>query len=178
MEVEANCPPVTVLPLPAQPDRYAEILARLWCFDGAGETREDQERGDYSLQEIQREQFRKKSSDGLESYLASLELKAVMQRASEEELARVSQLLQKTNQFNLSLRRRTLPETRALLPVHDIWVMSASDRFGDYGLVGVCIARRDDESLFLDSFLMSCRALGRGIEEAFLHGIAQHAHSA
>jgi len=176
LEVEANCPQVTVVPLPPQTDRYAEILSRLWCFDGAGETREDKKRNDYTLQEIQRKQI--KQSDGLESYLNSLELKAVMRTATEQELPRVSQLLQKTNQFNLSLKRRTLPETRALLPTHDVWVVSASDRFGDYGLVGVCIARREDESLFLDSFLMSCRALGRGIEEAFLHSIAQKARSA
>ena len=102
----------------------------------------------------------------------------MMRGPTDEELPRVSQLLQKTHQFNLSLKRRTLPETRALMPGHDIWVMCAGDRFGDYGLVGVCIARREGESLFLDSFLMSCRALGRGIEEAFLHGIAQKASSA
>jgi FkbH-like protein len=176
LEVEANCPQVTVVPLPPQTDRYAEILSRLWCFDGAGETLEDEKRNDYALQEIQRKQFRQ--SAGLESYLNSLELKTVMRVAAEQELSRVSQLLQKTNQFNLSLKRRTLPETRALLPTHDIWVVSASDRFGDYGLVGVCIARREDESLFLDSFLMSCRVLGRGVEEAFLHGIAQKARFA
>lgn len=176
LEVEANCPQVTVVPLPPQTDRHAEILSRLWCFDGAGETREDEKRNDYARQETQRRQVQQ--SAGLESYLHSLELKAVMRAAAEPELARVSQLLQKTNQFNLSLKRRTLPETRALLPAHDIWVVSASDRFGDYGLVGVCIARREDESLFLDSLLMSCRALGRGVEEAFLHGIAQKARLA
>jgi FkbH-like protein len=176
LEVEANCPQVTVVPLPPQTDRYAEILSRLWCFDGAGKTREDENRNGYVFQETQRRQFQQSVS--LESYLRSLELKAVMRAAAEPELPRVSQLLQKTNQFNLSLKRRTLPETRALLPAHYVWVVSASDRFGDYGLVGVCIARREAESLFLDSFLMSCRALGRGVEEAFLHGIAQKARLA
>ena len=176
LEVETNCPQVTVVPLPPQTERHAEILSRLWCFDGAGETREDERRNRFVFQEIQRKQFQQ--SANLESYLHSLELKTVMRAAAEQELPRVAQLLQKTNQFNLSLKRRTLPETRALRPAHDIWVMSASDRFGDYGLVGVCIARREGECLLLDSFLMSCRALGRGVEEAFLHGIAQKARSA
>jgi FkbH-like protein len=87
----------------------------------------------------------------------------------------VSQLIQKTNQFNLSLKRRTLPEIRALRPEFDIWVVSASDRFGDYGLVGVCFSRKEGDALYLDSLLVSCRALGRGIEEAFLCGIARKA---
>ena len=100
-----------------------------------------------------------------------------MRRAAENDLPRVVQLLQKTNQFNLSLRRRTLAEVQALLPDHDLRVMTACDRFGDYGLVGICISRQQADAVFLDSFLISCRALGRGMEEAFLHAIARSANT-
>ncbi len=178
LEVELNCPPVTVIPLPARPEHYAEMLSRLWCFDGAGDTAEDEKRNDYAGQENLRQQFEQQSGGGLEAYLQALELKVTMHRAREEDLPRVSQLLLKTNQFNLSLKRRTLPEMRALLPGHDIWVASVRDRFGDYGLVGVCITRPENGSLVLDSLLMSCRALGRGAEAAFLHGITRHARTA
>ncbi len=176
LEVQANCPEVTVVPLPARPEEYAGMLSRLWCFDGAGETSEDGKRNEYTRQDIQRKEF--EESTGLETYLRELELKVVMRSAGEDDLARVSQLLQKTNQFNLSLKRRSLPETRQLLPGHEIWVVSVTDRFGDYGTVGVCISRRENETLVLDSLLMSCRALGRGAETAFLHGIAEKARLA
>jgi FkbH-like protein len=177
LEVELNSSSVTVVPLPANADQYAETLSRLWCFDGAGETLEDEKRNQFTQQEIQRKEFQAQSAGGLDAYLRALELKVIVHPAREEDLPRVSQLLQKTNQFNLSLKRRTLPETRALRPAHEIWVVSVSDRFGDYGMVGVCIARPENGSLFLDSFLMSCRALGRGAETAFLHSIASKARS-
>jgi FkbH-like protein len=177
LEVAAHCPGVTVVPLPAHPERYAEILSRLWCFDGAGETREDQIRNAFAQQENQRQQLQQSAGE-LESYLCALELKVTLREARDEDLPRISQLLLKTNQFNLSLKRRTLPETRALLPEYDIWVLSVSDRFGDYGMVGVCITCPENGSWLLDTFLMSCRALGRGAETAFLHGIAQKARLA
>lgn len=177
LEVAANCPQVTVVPLPREPDRYAEMLTRLWLFDGAGETSEDKLRNAFTQQEVTRRELQQ-SAGTLQAYLASLELKAAVRRASEADLPRVAQLLQKTNQFNLSLKRRTLPETRALLPEHDVWILTAGDRFGDYGLVGVCILRPERDALFLDSLLISCRALGRGLEETFLHILAGQARAA
>ena len=173
-EVAENCPEVTVVPLPMQPECYAEMLARLWLFDGAGETGEDRSRNAFTHAELNRRNSQK-SADTLQDYLTSLELKAIVRRATETDLPRVSQLLQKTNQFNLSLIRRSLPEIRALLPKHEILIIEARDRFGDYGLVGVCIHRREQDSIFLDSLLVSCRALGRGIEEVFLAAIVKQA---
>ncbi|HEV2693384.1 MAG TPA: HAD-IIIC family phosphatase [Verrucomicrobiae bacterium] len=177
LEVTANCPAVTVVPLPSEPDRYAEMLSRLWLFDGAGETGEDRLRNAFTQQELTRRELQQ-SSGTLAAYLASLELRATIRRSTEADLVRVAQMLQKTNQFNLSLKRRTLPEIRALLPEHEIWILMARDRFGDYGLVGVCITRPEGDALLLDSLLMSCRALGRGLEESFLHVMARQAQAA
>ena len=177
LEVEAACPQVTVVPLPAEAARFSETLAKLWLFDGAGGTTEDAQRNEYVQQDVARKSLQQ-STGSLEDYLVSLELRVEMRQAREEDLPRVAQLTQKTNQFNLSLKRRTLQEIRALQPGFDIWVLSASDRFGDYGLVGGCIARVDNGALMVDTLLVSCRALGRGVEDAFLHGIAQRAQSA
>ncbi|HXR46205.1 MAG TPA: HAD-IIIC family phosphatase [Candidatus Limnocylindrales bacterium] len=176
LEVEAHCPQVAVVPLPPQPEQFAETLSRLWLFDGAGDTNEDRTRNDFLQQENARRGFHQSAGD-LQSYLASLALKVRVRGAAENDLPRVVQLLQRTNQFNLSLQRRTLAEVQALLPNHDLRIMTACDRFGDFGLVGICISRQQADAVFLDSFLISCRALGRGMEEAFLHAIARSANT-
>jgi FkbH-like protein len=176
LEVENNCPGVTVVPLPTEATEFAGVMSRLWLFDGAGATQEDHHRQEFVRQERDRQTL-KISANGLESYLSSLELKARLWRAREEDLERVSQLTQKTNQFNLSLKRRSLPEIRALSPEYEIRVISAADRYGDYGMIGVAISRREQEAVVLDSLLVSCRALGRGVEEAFLYGLLAQARS-
>jgi FkbH-like protein len=96
-----------------------------------------------------------------------------MRLAEAGELPRVSQLTQKTNQFNLSLKRRSLSEIQALDRDGRVYVVRAQDRFGDYGLVGVCILVPGTEpgQFQFDTLLLSCRALGRGVEEALLYGV-------
>jgi FkbH-like protein len=88
-------------------------------------------------------------------------------------MPRVAQLTQKTNQFNLSLRRRSLDEIRSLSRDADVFVVSASDRFGDYGLIGVVILKSGESSerLEVDTFLLSCRALGRSLEQLILQEV-------
>lgn len=173
-EVSANAPGVTVVPMPNDPTLYCQTLSRLWRFDAPQLTVEDQNRAEMMHAEQKRRQQLEATID-LGSYLQSLRLRVSMRVAREAELPRVSQLTQKTNQFNTSLKRRSLAEVQALAPTHTIYVVEASDRFGDYGLVGVAVlARGSDQSagIVLDTLLMSCRALGRGIEDAVLHGLA------
>ncbi|AOW99687.1 hypothetical protein BJP34_09655 [Moorena producens PAL-8-15-08-1] len=168
LEVETNTPEVTVVPMPKDPAHYAETLSKLWCFDSASLTAEDTIRTQLMVQEQQRRDLQQSVSN-LENYLESLELVAEIRLAEERDLPRVAQLTQKTNQFNLSLIRRSLPEIQEIQKSSSILVLSLKDRFGDYGLVGVGILKPENGSLLLDTFLMSCRALGRGVEEAFLY---------
>jgi FkbH-like protein len=172
-EVGANAPGVTVLPLPTDASLYCRTLSQLWRFDTPHITTEDQNRAAMMQAEQQRQQHQSTTTD-LASYLRSLQLRAEMRLASPAELPRVAQLTQKTNQFNSTLKRRSLSEIQALTATHSIFVIEASDRFGDYGLIGVAILTRNvahpHESI-VDTFLMSCRALGRGIEDAVLHGL-------
>lgn len=173
-EVSANAPGVTVVPMPADPTLYCQTLSRLWRFDAPQLTAEDQNRAEMMHAERKRQQ-QLESTVNLASYLQSLRLRVSMRVASEAELPRVSQLTQKTNQFNSSLKRRSLAEIQCLAKSHSIFVVEASDRFGDYGLIGVAIlGRRSNHppNFELDTLLMSCRALGRGIEDAVLHGLA------
>ena len=112
----------------------------------------------------------------LESYLASLELHVTMRSATTADMPRIAQLTQKTNQFNLSLRRRSEAELCRLPAEYHIYVIEVTDRLGDYGLVGVCILVRPSgasECVEIETLLVSCRALGRGVEDAVLSGIQE-----
>lgn len=174
-EVETACPEIIAPPLPAEPAAIVALLKRLWCFDSSNTTSEDLLRTQFALAENNRKVL---VSSGLryEDYLNSLQLEVEMRPAQKSDFARVAQLTQKTNQFNLSLRRRTLGEIETLAITHSIWIVSARDRFGDYGVVGTALVelpKKAGGTVILDTFLLSCRALSRGVEETFLHGLGQ-----
>ena len=175
LEVSSNSPEVNVVPMPVDHARYGETLAKLWIFDSAQVTFEDQQRTQLMQQEEQR-QNQQQSATSLKEYLHDLQLIVEMRFATEQDLPRVAQLTQKTNAFNLSLRRRSLDEIKSMKNAgFSILVLKAKDRFGDYGLIGLCIYRQEDhhiDSYEIDTFLLSCRALGRGVEESFLFGIS------
>ncbi len=103
-------------------------------------------------------------------FLAGLELKVEITALTVAQLARVAQLTERTNQFNFTTRRRSESELQSLCLSGDqtCLVVQASDRFGDYGLVGVIIFGQSSGAIVVDTFLMSCRVLGRGIEQRML----------
>jgi FkbH-like protein len=105
-----------------------------------------------------------------EEFLSSLELRVRVFAVGAADVGRIAQLINKTNQFNLTTRRRSETEVRALLDDPDVQVLGAAveDRFGEYGLVGVTVAAWDGARWDLDTVLMSCRVLGRGVETAIL----------
>jgi FkbH-like protein len=173
MEVAMRLPDVHVVPLPEDSARFCETLEHLWLFDGAQTTETDLKRTRMMLEESWRQQERKTAAS-LDGYLASLDLEVDMREPAENEWPRVAQLTQRTNQFNLSLRRRTLEEVKSLADDCSALIVKARDRFGDYGLVGACMIRKTEAcKCELDTLVMSCRVLGRGVEEAFLHAIAR-----
>ncbi|MBW4635648.1 MAG: HAD-IIIC family phosphatase [Iphinoe sp. HA4291-MV1] len=170
LEVQTHSPEVTVITMPKEPAHYVETLSKLWCFDSSNITTEDQIRTEFMAQEQQRHQLQQ-GVTSLENYLESLQLVVEIRSAEERDLPRVAQLTQKTNQFNLSLIRRSLSEIQDLHKSCSILVLNLKDRFGDYGLVGVAILKQENESLFIDTLLMSCRALGRKVEQCFLSSL-------
>lgn len=179
LEVQAELPQVTVIPLISSTANPGQLLDRLWSFDSLGTTEIDSSRTEMVLREQVRQRLREGVID-LKSYLASLELQAVMRVATDSDMPRVAQLTQKTNQFNLSLKRRSETELVQLRRDYEIFVIEVKDRLGDYGLVGVCILKRPVGAIGtveVDSFLVSCRALARGVEEAALYGMVDVAKS-
>jgi FkbH-like protein len=162
-------PQVGLLQVPERLYEYPSLLLRNGLFDSMISSQEDGHRTQLYQVEAQRKAERKHYSD-LESYLSSLQQVALIHSAKDHETARVTQLTQKTNQFNLTTRRYSDHEVAnfRLSPDACVYTLSASDRFGSLGLVGVFIARRQGDTAAVDSLLMSCRALGRRLEHAFV----------
>lgn len=162
-------PEVTVLRVPEKQFELPALLAHQGFFDTLRLTEEDRERAHLYQRESQRKSARS-AFGSVEDYLASLETAATIHRMRPAEIARAAQLTQKTNQFNLTTRRYTDSDLQSFADRADaaVFTLSAADRFGDLGLVGVMIVERDGAAARIDSLLMSCRALGRGLEFAMV----------
>ncbi len=173
-EVEANCPEVLTIQLPEDPAGIPQFLKHLWAFDHLKTTAEDRGRPAQYHQNRMREQLLAESPS-LADFLAGLNLQIRIEEAREEQLARIAQLTQRTNQFNCTTRRRTEGEVARLWregPLR-ILAVSVSDRFGDYGLVGVLLYETAGEALVVETFLLSCRVLGKGVEHRLLAHLGQ-----
>ncbi len=173
-EVDGSLPQVLSLALPDPIERTPEFLKHVWAFDHPVVTEEDQNRSAYyaQQQEFGAEAHRASS---LEEFMASLDLRVSIQPSSEAKLPRTSQLTQRTNQFNLTTIRRTEAEIQALRD--NVYTLDVSDRFGDYGQTGVIICRPEGKDLLVDTFLLSCRVLGRGVEHRVAAFLGEHAQS-
>lgn len=168
-EVQANCPEVLTLQLPSEPSQIPRFLNHVWAFDQLKVTNEDERRTALYKQNAERERFRQESLS-FGGFLESLALKIQISELQPHHLARVSQLTQRTNQFNFTTVRRSEGDIQTLWRAgqSECLVTEVSDRFGDYGLVGVTIFEAGGEALEVDTFLLSCRALGRGVEHRML----------
>jgi FkbH-like protein len=162
-------PDVTSIQLPENLQESADFLITGGLFDGVAVTSEDRVRTQLYQQEAQRKQERGSASD-LTAYLKSLEAEVRIARAGALELARVAQLTQKTNQFNLTTRRYSEAEIQKYATSSEaaVFSMSVADRYGDMGLTGVLIAGREGAKGVVDTLLLSCRVLGRQLEYAFV----------
>src|SRR5262249_13186755 len=127
-------------------------------------------------EQASRESSKQNFSD-IRSYLASLGMKMTIYRDDKSIIPRISQLTQKTNQFNLTTRRYTERDIETLMEINrtNVFALSMSDKFGDSGLTGLSILRiGDDNCGIVDSFLMSCRVIGREAEFAFMNCLIEH----
>ena len=168
--VESSLPEVTTLQVPKLLHTYPALIREtVSLFFKPSQTAEDRKRLGMYYQEAQRKN-EKQNFDSIDDYLSSLELKILVHINKSEHLTRVSQLTQKTNQFNLTTKRYTETEVRDLLEQgnHRIYVLEVSDKFGDYGLTGLAIITIKHTEAEIDTLLLSCRVLGRNIEIRFI----------
>jgi FkbH-like protein len=166
--VRMQLPEVTVLGLNNDLGSYAEALQTSLFFENGILTDEDTQRGRYYAEGRQRKEARKKMS--LMDFYHSLDQRVEIRAMTVSNIPRVAQLTQKTNQFNLTTRRYTEQEIIKMDcdPHWEIFTLAANDRFGDEGITGVAILHYHSGGCELDTFLLSCRVIGRGIETAFL----------
>ncbi len=178
-EVRAHCPEVTVVQLPADPDAIPRYLEHVWAFDQGNITADDQARAQRMTEDAHREKFREEAPT-LQSFIAGLDLKVDLFAPTPDDFERLAQLTQRTNQFNFSTIRRTESELRHYLgtPNHRALAVRVADRFGDYGLVGLILVEEGRDYIRIDTFLLSCRVLGRGVEHRMFAGIGQLAQAA
>ena len=168
-QIRQILPQVYTPDLPVSPSELAPFVTSLNCFETPSLGREDLERTDMYQAERGRKEALDLSGD-VDSWLKSLQIQIRAVPLRHENLARATQLLNKTNQFNLSLRR--LDEKSlwdwATTPGNAAYVFHVSDRFGDFGLTGLAsLALQDGQARIVD-FVMSCRVMGKKVEEALL----------
>jgi len=173
-EVEASCPEALSLALPPLASEIPDFLRHVWAFDHLRVTEEDRARSDMYVQEIERQRAGKHAAS-LEEFLKSLELEVRVAPMPPKDLARVAQLTQRTNQMNFTAVRRSEADIQALLESGkaECLTVHVSDRFGSYGLAGVIVFRGGADAIVVDTFLLSCRALGRGVEHRMLAALGE-----
>ncbi len=177
LAIRQQLPEVAVIEAPtADPWKLLDLLADQPFFDVLRVTADDQNRlTDYKAQ-AQRADL-EATAGGRDEFLASLGIVCTVLGALEAPLARSVQLLAKTNQFNLTTRRHSASEIEdfAAVPGGLAIAVRVRDRFGDAGVVGLALARSRGAACVIDSLVLSCRVIGRGIESALLACLAQHA---
>ena len=173
-EVEANCPQVLTICLPENSADIPEFFRNHWAFDHLNRTAEDNKRTEMYRENAERNRHLQNAAS-LEDFLKSLDLRCEITAAGPDHLPRVAQLTQRTNQFNATTVRRNENEIRQMLGESGgrCLVVHVRDRFGDYGLVGALIYFVRERDLEVDTFLLSCRSLGRGVEHQMLSALGR-----
>lgn len=170
--VRQHLPTVSVIEMPDDPACYVQALARSGYFEATTFSAEDRVRADLYAGNAKRELLREEFVD-MTSYLQSLQMTAQIGTADDLNLPRIAQLINKSNQFHLTGTRLFEPELLALRQREDHHIVSfrLADRFGDNGLISALVLRRAADVLHIDVWVMSCRVLGRSMEEFVAHEI-------
>ena len=173
--VRQMLPQVAVPELPADPALYARTLLAAGYFEAVAFSGEDRKRAEFYQDNARRVTLQKQAGD-VDAYLASLNMQMTLQPFDETGRARIAQLINKSNQFNLTTRRYTEADVAAVQNDPDAFTLQVrlADAFGDNGMISVLICRRQQDDWNIDTWLMSCRVLGRKVETAVLAG-ANHA---
>lgn len=176
--VRERLPQVAVLQLSTDLSTFRTKLSAAAYFDSLTFSAEDRERSRTYREDTQRRQL-SESASSLSEYLARLEMVADIGMTDEGTIPRVAQLTQKTNQFNLTTRRYSEGEIRGFVedPETDVFYLKLRDRIAEMGTIGAAIVKYSTQQAEIDTFLLSCRAIGRGVEDALLAHVLNSARA-
>jgi len=174
--VRTLLPDVIVPELPEEPADYVRAISELNLFETSSFSAEDSKRTELYRQRTELEQTQS-SFASVEEYLQSLDTEITVGRFDAKRIPRIAQLFQRSNQFNLTTHRHTQVSCEQLMGDPECYPIYAElrDRLGDHGLIGIVIARHQPEELFLSDWLMSCRVLGRGVEQFLMNHCVEYA---
>ena len=174
--VRTLLPEVMVMDVPHDPAQFARAIREFPAFERLTLSAEDLQRGSYYQAQREREQLQQ-SITSREDFYRSLNQEVEIAALTRANLARIAQLTNKTNQFNLTTHRYTEQQILELVQAPEWFCFSlqVKDRFGDNGLVGVALTHHRDQVYEIVTLLMSCRVIGRTVETAFLSFLADHA---
>jgi len=167
--VRQELPEVTVPELPADPVEYMPYIQQLNLFETASNTEEDDKR----TKRYQEEAIRlssKRTYGSIDEYLVSLQMTAEIKSFDTFSVPRVSQLTQRSNQFNLRTQRYSEEDIKQIMESEDYLTFQVNlrDKYGEYGIVSLLIGKIEGDTLFIDTWIMSCRVLKRGVEKFLL----------
>jgi FkbH-like protein len=171
-------PEVAVPELPEDPALYVRTLLAAGYFEAITFSAEDQKRADFYQNNARRVALQRATGD-LDGYLKSLDMTITFQPFDEIGRARIAQLISKSNQFNLTTRRYTEAQVGEMEHDPDCFTLQVRlvDTFGDNGMISVIICRREADVWQIDTWLMSCRVLGRRVEQAVLRELMDQARA-
>jgi FkbH-like protein len=167
-----------VVELPKDPALYPDILRSLKCFNTLQLTEEDLEKGKMYAEQRKRQEF-EVGAGNIDDFLKGLDMEITIHDANQFNTPRISQLTQKTNQFNLTTRRYLEEDIEKFAKSDDylVWCVNVKDKFGDNGITGVVIVKKNakEKTWLIDTFLLSCRVLGRRVEDTLMDLIFKEA---
>ena len=174
--VKNALPEVLVMDVPEDPALYVKTLMEFDGFNSLQFTAEDGMKGQAYAQQRKRKELKNSTSD-IGEYLKQLETRLTIKKGDSFNIPRIAQLTQKTNQFNMTTKRYTENDIYKF-SLDEQWLVlsiKVEDKFGDNGITGAVLVEKDRSRWIIDLFLLSCRVLGRGIEDAIFSYLVESA---
>ena len=173
-QLRTSLPQTLVPELPADSSQWPNYLGHVWAFDVPTNTAESNRRHSYYRNHAAREEVRA-NSESYSQFLKKLQLNISINQATEVDVPRIFELVNRVTQFNINATRYSESEIRAMISSNNEgWIVThVKDRFGDYGLVGALAFKLESVACRVSAFLLSCRALGRGVENRMIQTLGE-----
>jgi len=159
-------PEVTVPEIPNDPSLYSVLILDSYIFDIINLSKEDKKRAASYISNLKREKFKKKFNS-TEDYLFSLDMRSIVSEFKINDINRVQQLFQRSNQFNMNTIRYDITEIKNFIKDKNVktFQFSLKDKFTNYGIISLMVCKKKVNTIYIDNWVMSCRVLGRQMEQ-------------